>query len=163
MPYLVDGNNLLGAARDRKLGLPATEEELIRALAAFAHARRASLTLVLDGPRSGRRGAGGAGSLGGVIVRYSGAGRTADDLILEMAERSGNPRDIVLVTADRALRAGARGRGCRVMGCAEFAARLSATRSGPAPSAGAEDKPLPGDIEEWERYFSSRGPRGSSG
>jgi len=158
MPYLIDGNNLLGAARDARLALPRTERELIRVLSRFAGRRRGRLTIVFDGPPGSRQG-GAAGPAAGVKVIYSGAGRTADDVILEMAERSRAPGDIVLVTSDRALRSRARGLGCRLMGCAEFAARLSAAGE---PAAGEEDKPAAGDAEEWLRWFSSRGPRGPS-
>ena len=36
MPYLIDGNNLCGAARDRRLGLPTDEAEMVLLLADFA-------------------------------------------------------------------------------------------------------------------------------
>jgi len=157
MPYLIDGNNLLGAARDVRLALPRTEREMIRALSRFAGRRRGRLTIVFDGPPGSRQG-GAAGPAAGVKVIYSGAGRTADDVIMGIAERSRTPRDIVLVTSDRALRSRARDLGCRLMGCAEFAARLSAA----GEPAGEEDKPAAGDAEEWLRWFSSRGPRGPS-
>ena len=158
MPYLIDGNNLCGAARDARLGLPRTEEGLIRTLARFRQRRTAPLTVVFDGPKSERRGMGRAGMVGGLTVHYSGAGRTADELILEIVGRSRNPRDIVLVTSDRSLRTQARALGCRVMGCSEFAHRLA--DAGGSGSPETEEKPLPGDVEEWERYFTSRGRRG---
>ncbi len=153
MPYLIDGNNLLGAARDRRLDLPRAEDDLIRALASFSGGKRAGLTVVFDGPAGPRRGAGHASRIGRVKVLYSGTGRSADDAIIAEIERHRNSKDFTLVSSDNKLRSHARHLGCRVMGCSEFAAVLSRAK---AATSGhdAEQKPLPGDIEEWERYFS---------
>jgi predicted RNA-binding protein with PIN domain len=147
VPYVVDGNNLMGAARDRRLGLPRLEQDLVRRLAEFAHARRAFLRVVFDGPAERRSGAGQAGR---VRVQYSGAGRLADDVIVDLVRADANPSDIVVITSDAALRSRVRAAGGRVMGCSEFARRLAQTATD--PDAGHE-KPLPGDVEEWERWF----------
>lgn len=149
MPYVVDGNNLLGAARDRRLGLPRLEQDLVRRLAAFAHARRAFLRVVFDGPAQGRAG----GQAGRVKVQYSGAGRLADDVIVDLVRADANPADLVVVTSDAALRSRVRAAGGRVMGCAEFARRLEQSGSDGDP----DEKPLPGDVEAWERWFRGEG------
>src|SRR5262245_38185915 len=153
MPYLIDGNNLCGAARDRRLGLPTGEAEMVLALADFAGIRRCSITVVFDGPAAGRRGAADRGRAGRVTVRYSGSRRSADDWILDHVGGFADPRAITLVTSDRALASRARSLGCRVIGCRQFSEALhqAASRSG---GQGEEEKPLPGDLEEWERYFA---------
>ena len=154
MPYLIDGNNLCGAARDRRLGLPTDEAEMVLALADFAGSRRCSLTVVFDGPAASRRGAADRGRAGRVTVRYSGSRRSADDWILDHARGLADPRAITLVTSDRALASRARSLGCRVIGCRAFSEALhrAAARSG--GGAGEEEKPLAADVEEWERYFA---------
>lgn len=145
MPYLIDGSNLCGAARDRRLGLPTGEEEMVRRLAAFASRRRTRLTVVFDGPAGPRRATGRAG---GVTVIYSG-GQEADDRIVAIVERDARRPDITLVTSDRGLRARVRALGARVIGCREFSGILAKTAA-----EEADEKPLPGDIEKWARYFS---------
>ena len=149
MPFLVDGSNLAGAARDHRLGLPRDEQELVRRLADFAESRRTSLRVVFDGPAAGRGGAGRARRAGRVAVLYSGSGRIADDLIVDLVRSNQSPSDLIVVTSDRDLRSRVRAAGARVMGCAEFSETLK--RAGSARHR--EEKPLPGDIEEWERFF----------
>ncbi|MGH9870745.1 MAG: NYN domain-containing protein [Candidatus Polarisedimenticolia bacterium] len=150
MPYLVDGSNLAGAARDRRLGLPRDEQELVRLLASFAEARSTRLTVVFDGPAEGRGGSGRAHQAGRVKVRYSGSGRTADDLIVDMVRAENAPGDVIVVTSDRDLSSRVRTAGGRVMGCTRFAEALERSASG---GGATEDKPLPGDIQDWEAYF----------
>jgi len=149
MPFLVDGSNLAGAARDRRLGLPRDEQELVRRLAGFAEARRTSLRVVFDGPAAGRGGAGRARRAGRVGVLYSGSGRIADDVIVDLVSSHRSPSDLIVVTSDRDLRSRVRAAGGRVMGCVEFSETLR--RSGATRMS--DEKPLPGDVEEWERYF----------
>ena len=150
MPYLVDGNNLLGAARDARLGLPRDESALLRLLDRFAQARRSEILVVFDGPAGARRAAGHADRVGRARVRYAGSGRQADDLIVEMIAGWNNPAEITLVSSDNQLRGRAKVAGARVLGCAEFAGRLRDATSG---STSEDDKPLVGDIAEWEEYF----------
>jgi len=150
VPYVIDGNNLLGAARDRRLGLPRDEQDLVRLLSTFAHARRTFLRVVFDGPAQARGGAGRAARAGRVKVLYSGSGRIADDVIVDLVRADAAPADLVVVTSDAALRGRVRASGGRVMGCAEFARRLADAAAG---TGGDDEKPLPGDVEAWERYF----------
>jgi len=162
VPYLIDGSNLCGAARDRRLGLPRDEQEMIRLLAAFAGRRRALVTVVFDGPADSRRGSGRAASAGRVKVFYSGGDRNADDTIVSMVRDSRTPKQIILVSSDRELRSRVRSQGCRVMGCREFSDLLHKAAASGRGDPDAEVKPLPGDTDEWMRWFSSRGPRGPS-
>ena len=146
MPYLIDGNNLLGAGRDRRLGIPTDERELVLRLSAFAASRRAHLTVVFDGARP----AGEHAAASRIRVRYAGK-RLADDVIVDLVRSSGAPRDIVVVTSDRDLRSRVRAASGRVMGCREFAEALN-TRG--AQGGDGEEKPDAGDVAMWERYFA---------
>lgn len=146
--YLIDGNNLCGAARDRRLGMATEPREMISRVTAFAEARRTVLTIVFDG-------AGGLRGTGRVRVIHSGRGRSADDRIVELVRSCSRPRDITLISSDRELRSRVRALGARVMGCAEFAARLKAAALRSPDDS--EAKPSPGDIEDWERYFTGEG------
>ncbi len=131
MPYLVDGNNLCGAARDRRLGIPMDEKEMILRLQALCMRDSQELTVVFDGAPSEERGFGRSGAFGGVRVAYSGDGRSADDAIVELVESAPARREIVLVSSDRALRTNVRALGARVMRCRRFSELIR--DAGPAP------------------------------
>jgi len=147
MPYLIDGNNLLGAGRDRRLGIPVDEQELIAMLSAFAAARHAHLTIVFDGSLQSR-GHARAGT-GRIRVRYAGR-RSADDVIVDLVRSCPAPKDMIVVTSDRDLRSRVRASDGRVMGCREFADALQRLPGGDED----EEKPMTGDIAMWERYFA---------
>ncbi len=121
MPYLVDGNNICGAARDRRLGIPTDEGEMIRLLESFSSGSLQAITAVFDGLASEKRGLGRCGKFGGVEVIYSGRERSADDLIVEIVESLSSSGETVMVSSDRALRSSVRALGSRVMGCRRFA------------------------------------------
>ncbi len=64
-------------------------------------------------------------SNGGVIVRWAGTGRRADDLIARDVSRHPNPRELTVVTSDRALQNRVRLAGARIRDAAAFAIELS--------------------------------------
>lgn len=142
VPYLVDGNNLIGSSNLR-LRDPSSRQELVRRLSAFARQRRASVVLIFDGAGDAARE---VLSLGTLKVTCSGA-READTVIREQIERAGNPRDWILVTSDRALRSFAQSRGVRVMDSRQFwQAKMD-------KQSGGTEKPERVDVDDWLRYF----------
>jgi len=143
MPFLVDGNNLLG----HLLGGPASSEEERRAVQARIASRvrsgKSSVVLFFDGePEAGKREA----WMGALTIRYAG-NRSADDAIIEAVERAKARRDCHVVTDDRALAERARNRGARSLSVSDFWGRLGDE----APSAG-EGKPV--NVDEWMSFFS---------
>ncbi|HVR37804.1 MAG TPA: NYN domain-containing protein [Thermoanaerobaculia bacterium] len=134
MPFLVDGNNLLGAMHaDRRSDEP--KRQLVRLLAMFARARKTKVTCIFDGPEP----ASFAKDLGAVKVAFSGS-RSADDLI---AERAAGGRGWSVVTSDAGLAARVRGRHVEIVAPASFAAELE--RAASSTDGGSED---------WAEYFS---------
>lgn len=148
MPYLVDGNNLVGTARRGR----ASEEDraaLVRELAERLRRTRARVLVFFDG-------AGDPLTLGSLSIRFAGSG-TADDAIVRELDRSRTPHETTVVTADRELARRARDAGGRALTPGEFWARF-----GPAASAG---RPVPPDeprvdVEEWSRFFGDERNRG---
>ncbi|HOB53859.1 MAG TPA: NYN domain-containing protein [Acidobacteriota bacterium] len=150
MPYLVDGNNLMGRAAVRGLGGPTDRRGVVAALAALAAGRGGRFTVVFDGAPDAHFA--GDVALGPVRVEFA-APRSADDRILARVRAARNPRDLTVVTDDRALAADARGLGARVAGVNEFLDRLA---SGGGRPAGAKGDAGPVDVAFWEDYFSGR-------
>lgn len=141
MPYILDGNNLIGLAR----GSPRPSEEDRRALVAEVsdrlRATRAKALIVFDGPGPRRT------SLGSLSILEAGVAG-ADEAIVAEIGRAREPREIVVVTADRDLSRRIRGAGARAIRPAEFWDRFGASKS----RLRAEE-PAKIDVEDWMRYF----------
>jgi predicted RNA-binding protein with PIN domain len=124
VPYLIDGNNLLGS-----WGGPAVPGdgrlEVVRRVAAFCRAKGARAILVFDGAPF--RADLAEQSLGGVTVRFPGPGRDADSLIREIVDGAERPSELIVVTSDKPVYSYARTRGARP------AARASGTSSAARP------------------------------
>jgi len=143
MPFLVDGNNLLGRLLGRGDASPEERRAVQAKIAARVRAGRSTVVLFFDGePAAGKREA----SLGGLSVRYSG-NRSADDAIVEAIERAKARRDCHVVTDDRGLAERARHRGARALSTDDFWGRLDAEE--PAPG-----KASPVDVNDWMSFFS---------
>lgn len=139
MPYYLDGNNLIGLAR--RTARPGEDDRaaLLSELSARLRGNRSSVRVFFDG--EGR-----AASLGSLTV--SGAGGSADEAILREVGRSGDPRQITVVTADRELARRSRDLGAKTMAPADFWSRFG--------DAAAPEQARPGkvDVDEWLDYFA---------
>ena len=97
MPYILDGNNLIG--RVRRTAKPSAEDRaaLVAEIAGRLRQTRAKATIFFDGPAGER-----TASLGSLSVRVP-SGGSADDAIVREIERAKAPGEAVVVTADRGL------------------------------------------------------------
>ena len=95
MPFLVDGDNLLGTWPGRRRS-DAERRELAMELGRMAHRWRRRVWIVFDGqaPPATSFGSG---------VRFAGPTRSADDLILELLREQTDRRGWIVVTSDRSL------------------------------------------------------------
>jgi predicted RNA-binding protein with PIN domain len=149
MPYLIDGNNLLGSwggprPPDDRRG------EVVRRIAAFCRAKGARATIVFDGHPL--RDDMAAQDLGPVSLRVPPAGTDADTLIRELVERAARPAELIVVTSDKALYSYVRTLGAAVLRAHEWNALERQLPRGEAPS----DKPdREDDVEGWLRRFGA--------
>ncbi len=145
MPWIVDGDNLLGtwAGRSRSDGERRT---LARDLDRWARDHGRALMIVFDGPTPPVAPPGN--------VRFSGHGRSADDLILEAIRRSKDPRGITVVTSDRSLGDQCRHLQARVERADRFRPKMR-------ERAGAEKPEKEADIEHWLEIFEPGRPGAS--
>ena len=141
MPYLLDGNNLIGRER-RGPGSPEDRDALVREVADRLRSTQARVVLFFDG-------AGDPVSLGSLSVRFAGAG-TADDAILREVARSARPPEITVVTEDRNLARRARDAGARTSEPREFWSRFGA----PARTSPASGGDVRVDVDDWMQWFS---------
>jgi predicted RNA-binding protein with PIN domain len=131
---IIDGYNLIRqsarfAPLDRR-DLQAGREALITALSAYRRLRPHPVTVVFDAasasgfePRRDRR--------GGVEIRYSGYGESADSLIRRLAAVEGE--QALVVSSDRAVAAAAAGCGATVIDSPGFERRLLLALATEAP------------------------------
>jgi predicted RNA-binding protein with PIN domain len=152
MPYLIDGNNLLGS-----WGGPRADDdrraEVVRRVAAFCRARGARATLVFDGgplrPELASQ------ELGPLSLRVPPPGQDADAVIRELIERAARAADWIVVTSDKALYSYVKTLGATVLRAHEWNAleRRVVVRRG---SSTVEKPEREDDIEGWLRRFGTK-------
>ena len=161
MPYLIDGNNLLGS-----WGGPAVagdgRAEVVRRVAAFCRQQGARAMLVFDGlpfrPELGDQ------DLGRVSLRFAGPGSDADTLIRRLVDTAQRTGEIVVVTSDKAVYSYARTRGASVLRAHEWNALQRAVEEHGPPArraargrAAFTEKPeRESDIDGWLDRFSRK-------
>ena len=147
MPYLIDGNNLLGSWGGPR-GQDDRRHEVVRRVAAFCRAKGARATLVFDGHplRDDMR----AQDLGPLTLRVPPSGSDADSVIRDLVERAARPGDLIVVTSDKALYSYVRTLGAAVLRAHEWNALERTLPRGPEKS----DKPdREDDVEGWLKRF----------
>jgi predicted RNA-binding protein with PIN domain len=153
MPYLIDGNNLLGS-----WGGPSREDDrrsdVVRRVAAFCRARNVKATIVFDGHPLRPDMA--AQELGLVSLRVPPQGQDADTVIRELVERAPRPAELIVVTSDKALYSYVKTLGASVLRAHEW--NIQERRSAPAgnAAAGSEKPEREDDVEGWLRRFGSK-------
>jgi predicted RNA-binding protein with PIN domain len=148
VPYLIDGNNLLGSwggcgAKDRRW-------EVVQRVAGTCRKRGLSATLVFDGApfRTERQ------ALGALRLCFPRVGQDADTVIRALVDGSPSPSSWTVVTSDKALYSYVRTRGARVMRAHEW----NALERKPASSVvDASEKPdRERDVGEWLQRFGGQ-------
>jgi predicted RNA-binding protein with PIN domain len=148
MRLVIDGYNLIHAvpelafASDQGQG----REALIEALRLYRKRRPHKIKVVFDG---GLEPGGADTRAAGLPVRYSGSGRSADDVIVELAAKEG--AGLTVVTSDRELAGRCRAHGAVVLSSEEFGTRLLEVALG--LPAGTE-----ADEEGWDFSTKKKGP-----
>ena len=142
MWIIVDGYNLIRqwpelAMLDRA-DLESGRGALLQALQAYQRAKRHRITVVFDGRERGSL-SGGAEKAGGVGVRYSRQGETADEVIAHLVAEAGE--GAVVVSSDREVQASARRHGAAPLAAEEFMARVEASHLETVKGGDEEDRP----------------------
>ncbi len=143
MPYLLDGNNLIGLVR--RVARPTEEDRqaLVAELADRLRSTRARAILFFDGPSGGR-----GSSLGSLSVRRP-TGASADDAIVAEVASLRSPGEAIVVTSDRGLARRVRDAGGKICTPEDFFARFGRG----APVGGRAPAPEAVDVEAWLEYF----------
>ena len=149
MPYLIDGNNLLGVVLHRRRGDPETRSRLVSSLSRFARTKGCRILLFFDGPKEYD-----LFPLASDLELFFSQEREADELILETLESSRNWGETLLVSADRELINYARGRKVSVLSPRSFFDQLLRFERGALVDANPEPPLSERDLLQWQRLFS---------
>ena len=149
MPYLIDGNNLLGVVLHRRRGDPETRSRLVSSLSRFARTKGCRILLFFDGPKEYD-----LFPLASDLELFFSQERVADELILETLESSRNWGETLLVSADRELINYARGRKVSVLSPRSFFDQLLRFERGALVDAKPEPPLSERDLLQWQRLFS---------
>ena len=152
MPYLVDGNNVMGQRvgwhRDRRRARLVLLEEL----ADFAERKGATVAVVFDGAPDDFVADGAL--YRGVRVHYAARGSDADARIKSLVGSARERRTLLVVTSDRALADAVRAGGAQVVRSGEFRRMMDGLSAGEeAGGAGRKKEVRPDDTAHWLRYF----------
>jgi predicted RNA-binding protein with PIN domain len=118
MPYIIDGNNLIGCAPDFSLGDPEARGKMVDIIRKFQESRNTKVTVVFDGEPQGSERHNPINSK--LTVVYPRFGLSADDEIKGMLENGQHAKETVLVTTDRELKDFAKEKGIRTVNSIEF-------------------------------------------
>ena len=153
MPYIVDGNNVMGQKPGWHRDRPKARRALLEELARFARAKKARITVVFDGAPD--RDAPEGSAFHGVKILYAQQGSDADSRIEKLVESLPDPRGTIVVTSDRRLAHAVRTSGARTVRSGEFrreVERLLLSK----PLEDGEEYEI-GDMSGWLRYFGEEG------
>jgi len=159
MTVLIDGHNLIGQMPDIHLGDPDDEEQLLRRLRTYQARTGQQLEVYFDPGLTYQSPARRAWP--GITVHQAGSGQRADDLIVQAIVQHRNPRQLVIVTSDRAVQQVARHRQARVVDAAGFVtelrqARRRKVRRARRPAAGSDPILSRQELQDWLTLF--KGP-----
>ena len=118
MQWLIDGHNLIGQLPDLRLDDPNDEEKLLERLRSFRAITGNALVVVFDSG-SGYHPAK-TQKRGGITVQFAPGGQTADQVIVRRLRKIKNPREVTVVTSDRAVQREARYALVKVMSAQQF-------------------------------------------
>ncbi len=154
MPYLVDGNNVMGQRVGWHRDKAGARRRLLTELAQFAREARVSVQVVFDGAPEEHFPDG--SSFMGVRLFYAARGADADARIKQMVDASRERRTLIVVTSDRALADYVRRSGAQVMRAGEFRRRLDELAAGGTQAKvdeGVRPPASAAEIDEWMYYF----------
>lgn len=150
MHVLIDGHNLIGKLPDISLSDRDDEMKLLRRIQQYRARTGQRVTVFFDGGAVYKPGS--KQTVGGITIRYAPHGVTADTLIINRLRQERNPKEVLVVSSDRAIQRAAQLARANVMSSTEFSGVLTELRT-PAATA-TDDAPLPPEeVNEWLSIF----------
>jgi len=118
MPYIIDGNNLVGCFPDITLDDPEARSRLLFVIRKFQENKKNNIIIVFDGESD--EGMRNQMTSSKFTIVYPEIGNSADDEIKEILSGFNYFKDVVVVTSDRELKTFARKKGAKTINSIEF-------------------------------------------
>ncbi len=153
MPFLDDGNNVMGQTPGWHRDKPGSRQRLLEELAAYVRASKARLTVVFDGAPDNRVRDG--ATFKGVKVYYPARGSDADSVIERLVRMSTDARGLTVVTSDRQLAAECKSLGAKIIRSGDFRKQMAeaGARASIPNDPGEAVSPVDGSLDDWFGYF----------
>ena len=152
MLVLIDGHNLIAKLPDINLNEADDEEKLLLKLRQYRARTGRKIRVVFDPGSSFNLAS--KRSKGGITVQYAPYGKTADEVIIKRLHKARNPKQILVVTSDRAIERVARGVQARILSSTDFAQALNAP---PVSETEETDVALSKEeVNEWLAIFNNK-------
>ena len=151
MPYVVDGNNVMGRVPKTARDLPQARSRLIHDLVRFVSAHKVKVKVIFDGHPDERFPEGCV--FKGVHILYARSGGDADGRIKELLGKSSYKRDTIMVSSDKALVSFADRQGARTLASHKFRQMLAEIQDHVFPEKTGGSTPV--DVEEWLEFFAN--------
>ena len=162
MPYLVDGNNVMGQRVGWHRDKAGARRRLLDEVADFVRYVRATVSVVFDGAPDDHFPDG--ARYRGVQVFYAARNSNADERIKRIVDASRERRTLIVVTSDCALADYVRQCGAQVIRAGDFRRRLDNAQAESKIDAAHSDggKKVPAEnLDHWMRYFGVESEDGS--
>ncbi len=155
MPYIIDGDNVIGSFPDILPEDPKSRPKLIYITRKFQENKKSNVTIVFDGkPENGVQREDISEKF---CVLYPPAGSTADDEIKRILNGFSHFKDVIVVTSDRELRTFAKKKGAKIINSIEFYFQLRRILRIHGKKEETEkriDAQLSGiEVEQWMKIF----------
>ncbi len=158
MPYLIDGNNLIGSLPDLELKDPVSRHELVKRLLAFQQIHKTRILLVFDGPPDS--------SIPQIIdssplfqVFFPERGKSADAIIKKLIAKETDTRQFFVVSSDRELRTFARKNSAKELNSREFQRELKQALKRFKKQRELDKDvfpPTPLEVDLWKKVFKKK-------
>jgi len=150
MPYLVDGNNLLGVMTGRRPDGDGGRKALIQLLNDYARKKGSKIAIVFDGPPVA--GYNKTMHYGPVTATFAGPESDADSVIKRRVKQSRHPKELIVISSDSAVYQFARTHGAQARKSQTLYQDMISLQAGNDQQQ--VERNLSGsEIDEWLDYF----------
>ncbi len=155
MPYIIDGNNLIGSSPDISLEDSNSRKEIIAIVKKFQKKKNSKIIVVFDGEPDTFSSE--ENPTEKIVIKYPPIGDSADDEIKRILDGYTYFRDVVLVTSDRELKDIAKKKGAKVINSIEFYYELKrvyrATGRIEMKQKRIDTELSDGEVDQWMKIF----------
>lgn len=155
MPYIIDGNNLIGSSPDISLEDSNSRKEIVAIVKKFQKKKNSKIIVVFDGEPDNFTSE--ENPTEKIVIKYPPIGDSADDEIKRILEGYTYFRDVILVTSDRELKNVAKKKGVKVINSIEFYYELKrvyrATGKIEMKQKRIDTKLSDGEVDQWLKIF----------